>query len=145
VSNSELDTVANLPKSRDWRPVRRPNLLGMGPINSLLSTATVEEINCKTEIPNFLLCPTPNWMYGGKLTKPKSFEVRQTTQLGRDGSCQLISPYKTIEEISCKTEIATMLLCPTPNWIWWQTYQNQEIGGPSENPTRLEAGHANCC
>jgi hypothetical protein len=42
--------------------------------------------------------------YGGKLTKIKSFELRQTTQLARDESCQPIHIYKTVEEIKCKID-----------------------------------------
>ena len=38
--------------------------------------------------------------YGGRLTKRQIVEARQLTQLARDESCQLIIPYKTVEEIN---------------------------------------------
>jgi hypothetical protein len=43
----------------------------------------------------------------------------------------------TREEINCKTEIPTMLLCPTPYWIWWHTYEDKDRRGSSIYPTRL--------
>jgi hypothetical protein len=47
------------------------------------------------------LCPSPN-CYGGKLTKMKTFEARQLSELARDESCQLIIGYKTVERVDCK-------------------------------------------
>jgi hypothetical protein len=35
----------------------------------------------------------------------KSMEGRQTTQLSRDGPCQLIIIYKTVEETHCETDL----------------------------------------
>jgi hypothetical protein len=33
----------------------------------------------------------------------KTYEARQLSELARDESCQLISVYKTVEKINCKT------------------------------------------
>jgi hypothetical protein len=53
-----------------------------------------------------------------------------------DVPCQLITTYNTEGEINCKTEIPTILSCPAPNWIWWQTYQWKDIRGSSIYPIR---------
>jgi hypothetical protein len=36
-----------------------------------------------------------------------------------------------------------MELCPIPNCIWCQTYEEKAVRGSSKDPTRLEASHAN--
>ena len=70
-----------------------------------------------------LLFPSPNW-YAGKLTKSKTSEARQNSQLARDGSCQLISVYKTVEEINCKTA-PNSIIVSNSKLERWHTYQDE--------------------
>ena len=74
--------------------------------------------------------------YGGKLTKIKSFELRQTTQLARDESCQLITPYKTVEEINGKIDANDIIVSNSELRIGGLTYKVQNIGGSSNYPIR---------
>jgi hypothetical protein len=50
-------------KTNDEKASISQKIVSRFPVNSVYPTTTVEEINCKTEVPTMLLCPTPNWIW----------------------------------------------------------------------------------
>jgi hypothetical protein len=103
VSNSELDTMTNLQRSKYWRFVRLPNSLGMGPVNSLNPTKpSIEKINCQKD-PNNVTVSNSEPDTEANLQRSKcSSLVNLPNSVGMDPVNRLKST-TTVEEINYKT------------------------------------------